>query len=135
MTNRSDSPILQMRIDNAIAFPSQGSPMTTPYTTSKVTARNQTTLPLVVREALNLEKGERLGYLIEGEEVRLVNASAVEDHRDPALAGFLQLLESDLQEHPERLRAFPSDLLARARALTQGVEVDHEEPIEGVTAL
>jgi antitoxin PrlF len=109
--------------------------MTEPYATSKVTIRHQTTLPAVVREALNLEKGERLGYLIEGGEVRLVNASDLQDHRDPALNGFLELLQSDLQAHPERIRAFPPELLSRARALVRGVELDHEEPIDGVTAL
>jgi hypothetical protein len=44
-------------------------------------------------------------------------------------------LAADLEAHPERLTAFPGDLLARAREITSGVEIDHEAPIDGVTAL
>jgi antitoxin PrlF len=109
--------------------------MPRPFATSKVTRRNQTTIPPAVREALHLEKGERLGYIIEGNEVRLVNASALEEHEDPIVTGFLELLASDLKRYPDRLEAFPSELLARAKELTKDVEIDHEAPIEGVTAL
>jgi antitoxin PrlF len=106
--------------------------MPMPSATSKVTRRNQTTIPPAVRKALQLEKGERLGYIIEGNEVRLVNASDMKEHADPIVNGFLDLLASDLKTHPGRLEAFPPELLARARALTEKVDIDHEAPIEGV---
>ena len=109
--------------------------MPMPSATSKVTRRNQTTIPPAVRRALHLEKGERLGYIIEGNEVRLVNASDLEEHADPILTGFLDLLASDLKAHPERLGAFPPELLARAKKLTEEIEIDHEAPIEGVDVL
>ncbi|MCJ7629364.1 MAG: type II toxin-antitoxin system PrlF family antitoxin [Longimicrobiales bacterium] len=109
--------------------------MPMPSATSKVTRRNQTTIPPAVRKALHLEKGERLGYIIEDNEVRLVNASDLEEHADPIVTGFLDLLASDLKTHPERLRAFPPELLARAKELTKEVEIDHEAPIQGVDAL
>jgi antitoxin PrlF len=109
--------------------------MPMPSATSRVTSRNQTTLPPPVRKALQLEKGERVGYIIEGNEVRLVNASALQEHEDPIVTGFLQLLTADLEARPDRLKAFPSELLARAKALTKDVEIDHEAPIEGVTSL
>ncbi|MEX2530536.1 MAG: type II toxin-antitoxin system PrlF family antitoxin [Gemmatimonadota bacterium] len=109
--------------------------MPTPSATSKVTSRNQTTVPPAVREALHLETGERLGYIIEGNEVRLVNATALEEHEDPIITGFLELLASDLKTYPERVEAFPSELLERARELTKDVEIDHDAPIEGVTVL
>jgi antitoxin PrlF len=109
--------------------------MPMPSATSKVTRRNQTTIPPAVRKALHLEKGERLGYIIEDNEVRLVNASDLEEHADPIVTGFLDLLASDLKTHPERLQAFPPELLARAKELTKEVEIDHEAPIQGVDAL
>jgi antitoxin PrlF len=56
-------------------------------------------------------------------------------HEDPIVTGFLELLASDLKTHPDRVEAFPSELLARAKELTKDVEIDHEAPIEGVTAL
>lgn len=109
--------------------------MATPSASSRLTNRNQTTLPPAVRKALKLGKGERVGYVIEGNEVRLVNATALEEHHDPIVSGFLALLAADMKLHPEGLQVFPSDLLARAAALTKDVDIDHEAPIDGVTAL
>ena|SRR5690348_12279524 len=102
--------------------------------TSKVTARAQTTLPSAVRKVLGLETGEELGYIIEGNSVRLVNASIL-DHDDPALSAFLEFLARDLQENPERVTAFPPSLLKRAMAVATGVETDHESEIEGAVAI
>ena len=100
-----------------------------PMLTSKVTARAQTTLPPGVRKVLSLGPGERVGYVIEGNDVRLVNASAL-DNRDPVLTSFLELLVQDLEQHPERVAAFPRSLLERARAAVAGVEIDHDAEIE-----
>ena len=105
-----------------------------PVVTSKVTDRSQTTLPPAVRTVLGVQPGGRIGYVIEGNEVRLVNASAL-DHDDPVLDGFLAFLGRDLMKHPARLEAFPAALVERARALTSGVIIDHDAPIDGITAL
>lgn len=102
--------------------------------TSKVTARAQTTLPSGVRKVLGLETGEELGYIIEGNSVRLVNASILEND-DPALSAFLDFLARDLKEHPERVTAFPPPLLQRALAAAADVETDHESEIEGAVAI
>jgi antitoxin PrlF len=115
--------------------PSSEEAMPMPSATSKLTSRSQTTVPPAVRKALRLEKGERLGYIIEGNEVRLVNASVLEEHEDPIVTGLLNLLASDLRLHPDRVEPFPAELLARATELTKGIEIDHEAPIDGVTAL
>lgn len=102
--------------------------------TSKVTERNQTTLPPSVRAVLGIEGGERLGYVIEGSQVRLVNASALEQE-DPALEAFLAFLAADIEAHPEGIAPFPAPLLVRARELTRDVHIDHSAPIEGDTVL
>jgi len=102
--------------------------------TSKVTERSQTTLPPAVRTVLGLQPGERIGYVIEGNEVRLVNASTLE-HHDPVLDRFLAFLGRDLAKHPDRLEVFPASLLDRARAVTSGIAIDHEAPINGAVAL
>jgi len=101
--------------------------------TSKVTERCQTTIPPGVRAVLDLEPGERLGYVIEGNEVKLVNASARD--QDPVLERFLSFLATNMAKNPGRLVPFPEALLRRARDLTAGVAIDHDEPIEDVTAL
>lgn len=105
-----------------------------PIVTSKVTARSQTTLPPAVRTVLGLQPGERIGYVIDGNEIRLVNVSSLE-HEDPVLDKFLAFLGRDLAKHPDRLAAFPASLLERARAIASGVAIDHQAPIDGVIAL
>jgi len=105
-----------------------------PVVTSKVTERSQTTLPPAVRTVLGLHPGERVGYVIEGSDVRLVNASALE-HGDPVLENFLAFLGRDLATRPDRLTAFPNSLLERAQAIASGIPIDHEESIDGVIVL
>lgn len=102
--------------------------------TSKVTSRNQTTLPRAVREVLHLRGEESIGYVIRGNRVELVNASRLE-HEDTVLDGFLEFLASDIRQRPEVLQTLPSELVERIRALTAGVVIDHDEPIEGAIEL
>lgn len=103
--------------------------------TSKVTARSQTTLPRGVRQVLDIKPGERLAYVIDETGVRLVNPAAA-SHEDPAIRQFLRFLQDHMETTPgAAVRAFPGELLARARAVTTGVEIDHDAPIEGAIAL
>lgn len=97
--------------------------------TSKLTERSQTTVPPAIRKVLGLEPGDQMGYIIKGNEVVLVKPE--KSHKDPVLEQFLALLEHDIAKHPGRVRAFPSELLARARTLTAQVDIDHDAPIEG----
>ena len=105
--------------------------------TSKLTARDQTTLPPAVRTVLGLKGGQRLGYVFDSEGVRLVNATAAAEHADPVLLQFLTLLGNQIAAGPAAGGAvgFPPDLLERARALTANVEIDHDAPIEGATVI
>lgn len=102
--------------------------------TSRITERSQTTVPRGVRAALGIQPGERLGYVIEGNEVKLVNASAIEEAGDPVLEQLLDLLASDVGDG-RHVAAFPASLVERVRAATAGVAVDHDADIDGVTAL
>ena len=78
-----------------------------------------------------------------GNNVKLVNASAMHEAVDPVLNRFLEFLASDIAattDAPEgSLRSnvvpFPASLLERARHLTAGIVIDHDAPIDGVTAL
>ncbi len=101
--------------------------------TSKITERSQTTLPPAVRKALHLHPGERLGYVIDGDEVRLVNASATH-HEDPALDTFLEFLGLDLQTH-RRVVPIPLDAIGHIRQLVAGVAIDHDAEIVGDVGL
>lgn len=46
---------------------------------SAITSKGQTTLPKPVRKSLGLEPGDRVRYIISGEEVRLMKARAVSE--------------------------------------------------------
>lgn len=90
---------------------------------SKVTDRYQTTVPSGVRKQLNLGKGDRIRYCTDADG-RVYIEPDREDGSDPALDAFLDFLEKDIREHPERLQAFDGALLNRMKALVEGVEVD-----------
>ncbi len=99
--------------------------------TSRITARNQTTLPSGVRDVLALKPGQRLGYVIDESGVRLVNTEA--QHEDPIVQQFLRLLAQSIGAG--ELVPFSEELLARARALTVGVPIDHDAPLDGAIDL
>jgi antitoxin PrlF len=102
---------------------------------SKVTAKSQTTLPSGVRKALHLRAGDQLEYVIKGDHAVIRRVADLADDTDPVLGRFLDFLQHELEQHPERLRAFPADLRKRMRRLTTGVRVDLDEPISGPVTL
>jgi antitoxin PrlF len=102
--------------------------------TSKLSNRAQTTIPKAVREALNLQSGDQLGYVIDRDVVRLVKVNDG-THHDPALEPFLAMLQRDIIARPEHVVGFPAELLARVTALSVGVPVDHRAPIAGNVAV
>jgi antitoxin PrlF len=95
---------------------------------SSVTDRYQTTIPKGVREALGIRRGDTIAYEIAGDQVTLRRQVETEVD-DPALLGFLDLIERDIDAHPERLRPVPADLVERGRALVVGVDVDLDTPL------
>lgn len=95
---------------------------------SSVTDRFQTTIPKGVRDALGIRRGDSIAYELRGETVLLKRQSR-EDEADPALIGFLDLLERDIAARPERLRPVPDALVERARGLVRDVEVDLDAPL------
>lgn len=108
--------------------------MATSVLKSKITKRSQTTLPRAVKNALHVGAGDELGYVIDGDEVRLVNVAA-ETHEDPLVMRFLEFLSDDLQARPQTLTLFPPTLLARMQELSASVVIDHDADLIGDTAL
>jgi antitoxin PrlF len=94
-----------------------------------ITAKGQTTVPKAIRQALGVSYGGRITFRVEDGTVS-VRAMA-EPQEDPALAPFLALLERDIAARPEALLPLTPELAARMTAVTDGVEVDPEVPIEG----
>lgn len=108
--------------------------MATSILKSKLTQRSQTTIPKAVKNALHLDAGGELGYIIEGNQVRLVNVNE-ETHEDPLIGRFLDFLAKDLRTHPQHVSPFPVSLVTRMKALSKRVKIDHQADIDGETAL
>lgn len=97
---------------------------------SSLTDRFQTTVPDVVRRALKLERRDKIRYVVRPSgEVVMQRATSAAVADDPALQPFLDLLERDIAQHPERLRALSVDLLARIDPLTRRIEIDLDAPL------
>lgn len=96
---------------------------------SKMTARSQTTLPSGVRKALGLKAGDRIAYLIDKD--RVIITRLPEETEDPALSGFVDLLERDIDQHKERVLFATQAFADYLEELTAGIEVDYDAPIEG----
>ena len=100
--------------------------------TSTITAKGQTTVPKVVRQALGVDYGGRIAFRIEDEHVTVHNPEA--ERRDPALAAFLGLIEKDIAAG-HRVRDLPAGLAAAMRRALKQVRVDLEEKLKGEVAL
>ena len=90
---------------------------------SKLTDRYQTTVPSSVRKQLKLNKGDQIRYCTESNG-RIYIESAQMPENDPALDAFLDLIEADIKEHPDRLKAFNGGLHDRLKSLVGDIEVD-----------
>ncbi len=92
-------------------------------TSSRLTAQNQTTIPVAVRKALNLQSNDRIKFVILGDgKVELVKEEPAEF--DATVAAYLKFLEADIIANPQKLSVLERDE-ALAKKLA-GVETDIE---------
>jgi antitoxin PrlF len=92
-----------------------------------ITERGQTTVPAAIRKFLSLGKRGRVVFkgMADGTVVIARDERAEEARsEDPVIAKFLAFLAKDMAEKPQRIRPVPRDLVKRAKALVEGVEVD-----------
>ena len=102
--------------------------MSTIQATSTLTDRYQTTIPDTVRKALGLTKRDQLLYtVLPNGEIRVQKADTVND--DVALNAFLQLLEKDIMENPQKLTPLTRERLAYWRSLGDGNEINLDAPL------
>ena len=98
---------------------------------STLTDRYQTTIPEVVRKALGLGKRDRLEFLLdETGAVRIKKAQDLEEHEDPTLMAFLDLLAKDIDKNPQNIRELDESFWQAIDKLTEGVEVDMDEKLD-----
>lgn len=96
---------------------------------STLTDRYQTTVPKTVRQALQLQKNDKIRYTVRpGGEVVLTRSTG-DAAEDPVLDQFLTFLTKDMREHPERLQAVGCELVERLQSLVGDVDVDLDAPL------
>lgn len=59
--------------------------------------------------------------------ISVVDSPEAEDECDPIVGAFLSFLEKDMSENPAAISSVNAETIARAKALTAGVNVDDEE--------
>jgi antitoxin PrlF len=96
---------------------------------STITAKGQTTIPKAVRQALGVDYGDKIAFRVDEHGVTLHRADA--GHDDPVIDSFLSFLAADIARRPEALVALTPALAERLAALTEGVAVDLDAPIDG----
>ncbi|KQT46488.1 regulator [Methylobacterium sp. Leaf456] len=94
-----------------------------------VTERGQTTVPAAMRKMLGLDRSGRVVFraLADGT-VTLARAGSPEPDDDPVLGRFLDFLAREM-DRPQGLLPVPVALSERAAALTEGIEVDLDQPL------
>jgi antitoxin PrlF len=98
------------------------------HETATVTSKGQITLPKSIRQALGIDVGGKVSFELQGETV-IVTRAAVVAHEDPAIAGFLRLLEQDIRAG-RQITDLPEPLL-RKMVATLDQPVDPNAEIEG----
>ena len=89
---------------------------------SKLTSKNQTTIPTPVRKALELSEGDRIGFrILDGGRVELFKETSVASD-DLVVAAYLSFLERDLIARPSKLSVL--EQVPGNRELLEGVDVD-----------
>jgi antitoxin PrlF len=95
---------------------------------STLTERYQTTIPSRVREALGLNKHDKIRYKIQRNGEILI--SRVDQREsDPVVEKFLEFLAQDMENNPQHLTTISSDLINHAQSLVSDVEVNLDEPL------
>ncbi|KQW31127.1 AbrB family transcriptional regulator [Rhizobium sp. Root274] len=102
---------------------------------STITDKGQTTIPKSIRDALGVGYGGRIAFSLDAQNRVYVERDDA-DGEDPVLDRFLDLLARHMAARPGHAFAeIPPALRARMAALTAGVEVDPDAPIEGEVEL
>ena len=105
--------------------------MGTIHEVASVTSKGQITLPKSVRQLLGVESGDKVAFDVLGSQVVVSRADA-QQHTDPAITGFLELLEQDIRDG-KRIGALPEGLAGSMAAAAEFAATDDE--IEGDVAL
>jgi len=104
--------------------------MQTIHETATITAKGQITLPKAIRQALGVDRGGKVSFDLRDGGVVVSRADEV--HEDPAIYGFLSMLERDVAAGCH-VGSLPAGLL-KAMSLA-AAKPDVETDIDGDVAL
>ena len=93
-----------------------------------MTAKGQITVPKPIRQALGADTGTKVTFELR-ENGQIVVSRADTEHEDPAIRGFLDLIEKEI-EAGRGVEDIPDDV-AREMLAHAGLDIDLDEPIEG----
>lgn len=94
---------------------------------STLTDRYQTTIPEPIRDALHLDKRDKISYTLD-DSGKVTLSRAPEE--DPAVGKFLGLLAKDI-ENNENIYALDPELRESIESLVGDMVVDLDAPLEG----
>jgi antitoxin PrlF len=100
---------------------------------ASVTSKGQITLPKSVRQLLGVESGDKIVFDVLGAQV-VVRRADDQPHTDPAITGFLALLEQDIH-CSKHIVALPEGLASTMAAAAKFTSIDVDDEIEGDVAL
>lgn len=101
---------------------------------ASITSKGQITLPKSVRQLLGVGVGDKVSFVLQGSQV-VVSRAEEQPHTDPAIAGFLALLEQDIR-NGQHIGTLPEGL-ARSMDEAAALSPPHtaDEDIDGDVAL
>ena len=99
---------------------------------SKLTDRYQTTVPEIVRQTLKLGRRDKIHYVIRSDGSVEISRCAEPEEADPAIEKFLDFLERDIHDHPDRISQATDGLNEcrnRIQSLVGHIGVDLNGPL------
>lgn len=102
---------------------------------STITKKGQTTVPKAIRQALGVDYGGVITFIVDDQH-RVYVEKAPDEGSDPVVDRFLEFLARDMIRHPDASVAeMPASLRARMKALVGEMDVDLDAEIDGDVAL
>ena len=97
---------------------------------STLTERYQTTVPEIVRRALQLGKRDKIHYAIRANGEVVLSRATTTEGDDPALGAFLEFLARDIAKNPQRLVPVDEEFVERIWSVVDGIDVDLDAPLQ-----
>ncbi len=98
------------------------------YSDSSLTNRYQTTIPEMVRKALNLKKRDKIRYTLQSDGSVIISRID-QDENDPVLTQFLTFIANDVSQNPKNVNSLSTELVERILPLVSDVEIDLNSPL------